>query len=102
MHHQGVNCFETRPGTVENANCKACGCLMEVERNLPAIGGFAAAMGGSNRIRDRFTCPNSNNKWHHQAVSLVLEQSKTKSAKLTALLQEEINEILATKTPTKK
>jgi hypothetical protein len=98
----GIDCFEPNAGTVENAICKACGRLMEIERDLPAVGGFAAAMSGSNRKRDRFTCPDSEHDWHLQVVALTVEVGKTNSAKLTALLQEEISEIVATKEPTKK
>lgn len=74
---------------------------MEVQRGVEVSRTFAEAMGKMTFPSDSFTCPESEQDWHRQIVSLLQEQGRTRSAKLTALLQEEIDEILATKTPTK-
>lgn len=98
---KGIDCFITDVNSVEEARCEACGAIMEVERNIDISRSFAEAMGEMKRPSDSFKCPESIHDWHKQLIALILERNKTKSAKLTALLQEEINEILATKKPTK-
>ena len=102
MAYNGIDLFRPDPGTVESYNCLACGSLMNVERDIKSSNSFAGAMCGLNRKHDLFTCSKSNEDWHQQVVGLMLEQKKTKSAKISKILQEEIEEILSSEKVTKK
>lgn len=92
----------TDPGSLDQACCKACGTVMGVRRNVETPRGFAEAMGGYKRPTDVFNCPNTGEDWHNQIITLMGERDRTSSAKLTTLLQEEIDQVLASRTPTKK
>lgn len=101
MGYNGIDLFRPDPGVMESCKCKACGSDMNVKRNIPSACSWAGAMAGLNRKHDLFTCPESDKNWHKQVVSLIIEQQQTKSSKLTKILQEEIDEILLNKKPTK-
>lgn len=87
-------------GTCDQANCDLCGSPMNVKRNCYGPTSWAAAMGGLKRQHDTFTCPFRDEVWHVQAGELTDEMRNTRSQKLRAILQSEIDEILRDRKPT--
>ncbi len=77
---------------------------MEVIRNRKGDRSGLGAIHGSGTYSDHdfFYCQHSNEAWHEQAIRLKDEMGKSRSATIKKLLQEEIDQILRTRTPTIK
>jgi hypothetical protein len=85
----------------EVIQCGVCGENMIAKFSVFGARGFAQAIGGGGSYHDSYHCPNREKPWHKQVVALREEARKTSSRKLTEMLREEADEVLATKTPTK-
>lgn len=94
MATQGYGFFITEPSAHQSLECNICGAECLVERNLPIKSGFIAGMGGLDKPRDEFSCPNLKKKWHKQAVKLVKEIEKTPSKRLAQLMQQDLEDLL--------
>jgi hypothetical protein len=73
-----------------------------VERNVPGPHSYAESLaqaysGGRARlsIKDVFSCPRAQEKWHEKACGLAQEMFETKSSRVKALLKAEINDLAA-------
>jgi hypothetical protein len=90
------------PGEAEEpVHCGVCGAKMLVDKNQYGPTSSIMAMSGSKRHYDFFHCPAREESWHKQVVALRQEKRKTASAMIASVLQNEIELILQTKTPTK-
>ncbi|MBI3074765.1 MAG: hypothetical protein HYY92_00930 [Parcubacteria group bacterium] len=83
------------PGKFETLACGVCGTLMNVKRNVLGPTSSAAALGGSKRPHDCFSCPHFNEDWHRHIVALKWEVLRTSSKKMREILRGEIEETLA-------
>lgn len=83
------------PGKFETLACGVCGTRMNALRNVLGPTSFAAALGGSKRPHDYFSCPYLNGDWHRRIVALKMEAHRTSSKKMREILLGEIEEILA-------
>lgn len=90
------------PDTVDHADCGVCGSRMSVTRGCDGPTNFAMAMSKSTRVHDSFTCPHREEDWHIQVRRLKSDARHTASTRLQNLYEEEIKEILETRTATKK
>jgi hypothetical protein len=86
----------------EAVECGVCGATANVTRGIHGSTSFAAAMAGSKRHYDKFECPHHDELWHIQAQKLRQEKNQTASAKIAAILEQEIQQILDNKMPTKE
>ena len=96
----GYDSFNSAPGVHESMDCNVCGSKMVVERNQYGPTSSVAAMAGFQSHHDSFSCPNSGKTWHNQAIALMKEVKRTSSKRLKEMLQEELDMILCTRTPT--
>lgn len=85
----------------ESVCCGVCGDLMEEKRNCHGPRGFATSLKGEHDYYDQFLCSHRDTLWHRQVVALRLEIQTTASSKLAAMLQSEVEEILASRAATK-
>jgi hypothetical protein len=90
-------------GTVEGPiACGVCGTEMEIRRNCHGARSWAAAMGGKKSHYDSFTCPHNEELWHIQVIALRKKARDTCSGRLAQMLQEEANDVVTSRTPTKE
>lgn len=95
--------FTPDPGKVVGpVNCGVCGEQMKERRNVNGPRGFVMAMIGSKSLHDSFDCPFSQDEWHIQVVRLREEGDKSVSARIEAIYRDEAEEVLKTRTATKK
>lgn len=100
--HNGWDIVYTEPGQCEQVICRVCGETMKAERDVTGPTGWAEAMAKKGHPHDTFYCTKAKEKWHVQVRKLKQLALQTPSAKVTALYEQEIAEILAAKTPTKE
>lgn len=98
---RGWNYFLTGLNEFQELKCKVCNEAMNVERNIEGANGWASAMAGRTKDHDEFSCPNSDEKWHEQALEIKELINRTPSAFFSTMLEEEVNLILRTKCATK-
>lgn len=98
---KGWNSFTINPDESNEARCRVCDSLMEVNREVNGPTGFAEAMAGGKHLHDHFFCPNSDNDWHRQALVLLKLAEKTPSKILELSLKDEAKKIIETKKATK-
>lgn len=94
-YHIGWDLFTPSPGEVERMNCCVCGAGMDVERGLTGPTHFAEAMAQRGHKHDRFTCPNSGEPWHRDALKLREAMKDTPSKRVRGLISEDLDELLA-------
>ncbi|GEM_PF-943392 len=109
-YERGWDIFMTKPGACDTMRCRVCGEKMEVERDVFGPTSYAESLGKMRQrldptyrvghLHDAFICKNSGQTWHSQALELRKEQAATHSTRLTAMLEEEIRQILTTRRPT--
>lgn len=99
--HSGWDIVMTKPGEYDSMKCRVCGEEMAVTRNAFGPTSSMGAMFGSKHIHDEFLCANAVFGWHDQVRRLREVIRDTPSAKLTAIYEEEIREILEKRKPTK-
>lgn len=92
---KGYDTFFEEPGKFPERECQVCGSICEVERNRLGPTGWAEAMGGHAHLHDFFYCPHAKKDWHEQALELVQEIEETSSKRLSTLLQQDLNDLLA-------
>jgi len=80
--------------------CGVCGTQMVERRGLCGPRGFAAALGNIKSTYDSFDCPHIKEPWHLQVVAIREKIHSTPSARLVAIMREEVDEILTTRQPT--
>ena len=89
-------------GTVEGpVYCGVCGAKMLEHRNQHGPTSWLMGISGQKRYYDFFCCPDREEAWHIQVVELRKMKRTTPSAFIAAILEQEIELILQTKTPTK-
>ena len=81
--------------------CGVCGDETGVSRDCDGPTSFAEAMAGTGKRHDLFWCPNMDEDWHRQAISLREEATKTCSAKLASLFMDEADAVIASRSATK-
>ena len=91
----GYDIFTPDPGTHDSMICMTCNSKMDVRRNVFGPTGSVEARSGSGHLHDVFTCKNSGRDWHNKVIDLMEEKRKTKSDKISSILQEEIDEVLS-------
>lgn len=96
----GVDIIYTDPGTYDKYMCPVCGIEMVVKRNANGPTSLMGAMAGIKRKHDVFTCDYAFKGWHSQIVNIMEKIKSHPSAKIRAIMQSEIDEILQTKMAT--
>lgn len=85
----------------ENVLCGVCGDKMTETRDHNGARGFAQAMSKTTSVHDLFECPNVNEDWHRQVISLRRKAWSTPSLSLAALFEAEVDSILENREATK-
>jgi hypothetical protein len=83
------------PGTGEVRLCGVCGTKCVVERNVNGPTSWAGAMAGHKRLHDVFKCPHYDFEWHKTAYRLAKEMVATASKRLRALIEADLDELVA-------
>lgn len=93
--------FTPDPGTVEEVSCGICGEPMDVKRNVVDARSYVESISGSKFTHDVFICPHRQKTWHQQAKELMRLARKTPSSYLQAIYQNEAEQVLKSREPTK-
>jgi len=101
-YHVGWDFFSPDPGKEESMNCRACGEIMDVTRNVDGPRGWASAMSGRKSLHDAFVCPHAGRGWHDQLIELLKLIRDTPSQKIADMLQEEVDQVKQTKRSSRK
>jgi len=105
-HHYsaGYDYFQNFPGKQDKAFCKACLAEMDVQRDvLITKCKFGVTLAEDKQYHtDIFTCSNVDHTWHRQIIALLRESERTPSQKLANLFLLEVEEIRASKKPTRE
>jgi len=96
-YHSGWDYFAPSVGTCDTVDCLVCGARCSVVRNLEGPTSSVAAMMGTVRRHDKFFCGSAGQPWHNQVLALKKEQNETVSTKIKAILQEEIDEAMVSR-----
>ncbi len=91
----GADCFILSPGKVGGIYCNVCNTNCQAERNVLGIKIKYASGTGLDTTHDKFYCPNSNEGWHIEAVSLYLESQNTVSNRISNIIKKDLEDILA-------
>ena len=92
----GYDYFTPNSGDVFQKECGACKTKMNKQEGV-----FTSLKGGAKRKADIFRCSNSGQAWHDQIIALMKYIERLPSRTLSAVLEEEINEIRMSRRPTK-
>ncbi len=98
MHTKGWDYFSPDSNTVQEKRCRVCNEKMDVQRNV--VG--KRSMYGLPVPHDCFTCPNSNEKWHMQALHLLQLAESTPSGFLARQLTQEASLVIQLRRVTKE
>ncbi len=96
MAHRGYELFMPSPDAVSEMKCKVCGSICDVKRGVYGPTSWAGAMAKKGRLHDLFTCPNSKEEWHIQALNLLQEMEKSFSPSLKEIMQNDLDYIVKT------
>ena len=94
MLMKGYNVFITEPGEFEVLNCRVCNKRCDVERNIFGPTNWISAMAKRGKLHDEFRCPNSREKWHEKALTLLEEKRSTESDTIKNILDLEISKLV--------
>ncbi len=97
MPMRNEDCFSRNPGKIESMDCKVCGSVCDVKRNVYGCCGW----GSEAVLHDQFTCPHADKKWHIQVRMLKSKAKQTPSRRIEEILLDEAETILATRQETK-
>jgi len=86
----------------EKVTCGVCGAVMNERRNVSGPRSWAQAISRGSSPHDVFECPHMNEDWHKQVVALRRKARNSVSKKLADMMLQEADEILSSKTATKK
>ena len=86
----------------EDILCGVCGDKMDCKRDCYGPRGFVMAISGSKSAYDQYECPNREETWHKQVISLRKEKRKTASTAIEMLLDAEIETVLELRQHTKE
>jgi len=96
----GWDHFTPAPGDKESMECRICATEMTVRRNVNGPTGYVEAISRKEHLHDSFSCPNSDEAWHNQALAIMQWMQMTPSLSVKKILEDELAIILETKTPT--
>ena len=94
MAYKGYDFFTTLPDSKEEMECKVCGCVCHVRRKVSGPMSFGGAIAGKNTLHDEFSCPNSDENWHKQALKLYQDIEKCNSPSLKKIMQNDLNDMI--------
>jgi accessory colonization factor AcfC len=82
--------------------CAVCGTKCRVSRNVPGPHSYTESLaraysGGkaTMSIKDVFSCPYAEKKWHEKACGLADEMFETNSDRVKAMIKADIEELVA-------
>ena len=91
---KGYNVFYEIPSTVEAMNCKVCGSICGVDRNVFGPTGYLSAMSGNYTLHDSFCCHNTEKNWHDLALKLIQERENISSQSVKKLITKDLDRAL--------
>lgn len=94
MGMKGYDSFFPDPGTVDKIECKVCGAVCKITRNVDGATGYAESVSGGTHLHDYFTCPYSDEDWHSQALEIAIEITRCPSPTLRLMMQDDIDHIV--------
>jgi hypothetical protein len=86
--------FFRDPGSTKKMNCRVCGAVCGVEKDVYGPVNFAMAMAKVNDLYDVFTCPHGGKDWHEKALALVVEIERTPSKRIADLMKLDLEDML--------
>jgi len=97
MGFKGYDFFTTKPDTIEEMVCKVCGEVCDVKRGVRGPTSYASAMAKNNPLHDSFSCPNSNEDWHKQALEILRAIEKQPSPSNRKIMENDLVRIIKKK-----
>jgi hypothetical protein len=94
MPTKGYDIFFTDPGAASDVTCKVCGAICTVSRNTVGPTSFAAAMGKQKVLHDVFTCPDTQQPWHVEALRLAEAVDSAPSPRVAELIRRDLADLL--------
>jgi hypothetical protein len=91
----GYEVFNDDPGKVKSKKCRVCGSKCLVERNIKGATSWGAAMCGTSKLHDCFTCPHVGDPWHEHALALFKQAEDSASKRVAAIINEELKGVVA-------
>jgi len=86
--------FYRDPGTTQKMNCRVCGTICVVERDVYGPANFGMAMAKVKDLYDVFTCPHTSKEWHEKALALVIEIERSPSNRIIELMTLDLEDLL--------
>ena len=90
----GYEIFYTKLNSVIEKYCEVCGTKCDANKNVYGPSSFVTAVGKKYDFHDVFVCPNAGEKWHEQALKLVLAIEETPSKRVAELMKMDLNDLL--------
>jgi hypothetical protein len=94
MPNKGYDYFIVDPGTKERMQCQVCQTECDIRQNVYGPTSFSTAMARDFRLHDVFICPHTDERWHEQALQLVVEIENTPSKRVAQLMQQDLEDLL--------
>ena len=94
MLRSGYDYFVRTPGSVNECNCRVCGSIMTVHRNVNEPTSWASAIAKRNTLHDSFSCPHSEAGWHDKAASICMKIDETPSSYVKKLMIKEVRDLV--------
>ena len=97
MSYKGYDFFTALPDTVDEMVCKVCGEVCDVERSVSGPMSFGGAMMNKKTIHDSFSCSDSDEDWHEQALEIFRDIQGCHSPSLKKIMEKDWNTIVEKK-----
>jgi hypothetical protein len=94
MLEKGYSYFVTDPGTEDKVECRVCGTVCDVRRDVYGPTSWATALASDLKDHDAFVCPHADEDWHDQALELVHAIEDTPSKRVAELMKLDLEDIL--------
>ena len=94
----GYEIIMTKPGELEEWQCRVCGTTAEVQRNLHGPTSWASAMAQKHTDHDMFACPHREKDWHEKALRLAVAIDETPSESVAEMMKKDLESIIKNNT----
>lgn len=94
MLERGYSYFVTDPGTEDQVECRVCGTVCDVTRDVYGPTSWATAGASSFKCHDAFVCPHADEGWHDQALELVHAIEDMPSKRVAELMKLDLEDLI--------
>lgn len=95
MYRSGFDYFTASPYENSQRICPVCGTRCDVRRGVMGPTCLADAVFRRSRLHDEHACPHAGQPWHDRAVSLQQEIERCPSPRVSKLVRQDLDDLLA-------